>query len=134
VVQGSVAARAALAPARRAGRWHPRRRTVPLSIAVPLRMQQKREERQVKIKLGDAPGAADLVARLVAATSDMALAFVGEPDEKVRAHLERRRDGFERKLAEEIGAGTAREIVPVLFGAVLAEKARLERNWGGARN
>jgi hypothetical protein len=103
-------------------------------IAVPLRMQQKREERQVKIKLGDAPGAADLVARLVAATSDMALAFVGEPDEKVRAHLERRRDGFERKLAEEIGAGTAREIVPVLFGAVLAEKARLERNWGGARN
>ena len=55
-----------------------------------------------KTTLGNAPGGQEFIERCTAAIRDMALAFVGEPDAKVIAHLEHGRKSFTSELAEEI--------------------------------
>jgi hypothetical protein len=85
------------------------------------------------IQLQDARGGAELIRSLVAAASDMGLAFAGEPDDKVRAHLDQSCVEMERGLAAELGPTAAGQIVAMLKRAVLAQKAELElRPWGRA--
>jgi hypothetical protein len=85
------------------------------------------------IQLEDAPGGAELISSLITAASDMALAFAGEPDDKVRAHLDRSCVRMERRLAARIGPTAAAQIVAALKLEALAQKAELElRPWGRA--
>lgn len=63
----------------------------------------------------------------------MGLAFAGEPDDRVRAHLDRRCVEMERGLAAELGPTAAAQIVAMLKRAVMAQKAELEmKPWGRA--
>ena len=71
----------------------------------------------------DAPGGAELIRTLVATASDMGLAFAGEPDDKVRAHLDRALVNMQRGIANELGPNAASQIVAALKRAVMAQKA-----------
>lgn len=71
-------------------------------------------------------GGAELIECLAAASGDLGLAFAGEPNHRVRAHLDRALVTMERGLAEELGATMAAKIVAALKHAVLAQKAKLE--------
>ena len=77
------------------------------------------------------PEVARFVERCVKAAADMALAFMGEPDAKVHAHLEQGRESLTTKLAAELGAETAAAIVDALIKAVLAQKHELEAKGAG---
>ncbi len=79
------------------------------------------------VMLKDAPGADELIKRLVAASGDMGLAFAGEPDDRVSAHLDRALVTMQRGLADELGATMAAKIVTALKHAVMLRKAELER-------
>jgi hypothetical protein len=54
------------------------------------------------ISLKDAPGSAEFIRTLVAAASDMALAFAGYPDETIRAHLDLALINMHRRIAKEL--------------------------------
>jgi hypothetical protein len=84
-----------------------------------------------KIALGRTPAGQVFIRRVLAAIADMALAFAGEPDEKVRAHLEQGREDFTAKLAEQLGVETAAAIVDAMFKAVIGRKRELEAKGGG---
>jgi hypothetical protein len=78
------------------------------------------------VQLRDAPGSADFIRTLVAAASDMALAFAGYSDDAIRAHLDLALDNMHRRIAKELGAEAADQIVAALKLAVMAQKAELE--------
>ena len=89
-------------------------------------------ERKV-MPLGEIPGAEKFIESLVSSAADMALAFVGEPDEKVRAHLEQTLGKtLSAKLAEKgLGLDTAAAMTEALIGAVIGHKHELEAKGGG---
>jgi hypothetical protein len=78
------------------------------------------------ILLKDAPGAADFIDRCVAAAADMALAFVGEPNDKVMVCLNQTRANLQRDLAPQLGAEIAEAVAQAFTKAVLAQKAEIE--------
>jgi hypothetical protein len=79
-----------------------------------------------RILLNDTAGGAELIRRLVAAASDIALAFAGYPDDSIRAHLDHALVNMERGIADELGPTAAAQIMVALKRAVLAHKAELE--------
>jgi hypothetical protein len=79
-----------------------------------------------KALLKDLPGGQAFVESCTRAVSDMALAFAGEPDDRVRAHLEGRRQSFESNLATPLGEETAAAIVSAIIDVVIGRKHKLE--------
>jgi hypothetical protein len=70
---------------------------------------------------------------LVSAAADMALAFVGEPDERDRAHLAHGiGKTLAEKLAEHLGAEAAAAFTEALIAAVMRPKHELESKGGGS--
>ena len=63
--------------------------------------------------------------------ADMALAFAGEPDGPVLAHLHATRGPWEAELSEQIGAENAAEIVDTMIKATMGHKHTLEAMGGG---
>lgn len=61
-----------------------------------------------KMRLADIAGGPEFIERCIDAIRDMALAFVGEPDTSVLAHLEHKRKSFAAELADEIGTEAPR--------------------------
>jgi hypothetical protein len=78
------------------------------------------------IMLKDAPGGPEFIERSTKAAADIALAFVGEPDEKVRAALEQSRTRLQAELAPQIGAEAAEQVAGALVTAVVSRKAELD--------
>ena len=76
--------------------------------------------------LKDLPGGVELIPILVAAASDMALAFTGYPDDAIRIHLDHALVNMTRGIADELGPTAAAQIVVALKRAVLAQKAEIE--------
>lgn len=64
---------------------------------------------------------------LLRAAADMGLAFAGEPDARVMAHLKPWRAELEPKLAAEFGADVAAAIVDQVIKVMLERKHYLER-------
>jgi hypothetical protein len=85
-----------------------------------------------KVLFRDLPGGPEFIQRCIAAAADMSLAFSGEPDDKVLAHLHATRDHFEAKLAGEIGADNAATVVDTLIKVVMAQKRKLEAGATGS--
>lgn len=85
-----------------------------------------------KIMLIDVPGGPEFIERCVAAIRDAALAFVGEPDDRVIAHLQSLRADFECELAEHVGSSAAVSFVDTFIAAVMGHKRDLEAK-GGSR-
>ena len=78
------------------------------------------------IELKDAEGGPEFIDRCTRAVESMALAFAGEPDEKVIEHLNATKQKFEDELAEVIGIEAAARIVDRMILTILGEKRRLE--------
>ena len=83
-------------------------------------------------RLADIEGGPEFIERCAGAVREMALAFVGEPDAKVLAHLEQERKNFTSDLAAEIGTEAAAVVVDAMIGAVIGHKHELEAK-GGSR-
>jgi hypothetical protein len=81
-----------------------------------------------KTLLKDAPGGERLISRLRDQAADLALFFVGEPDDKVRAHLNQTRANLERDLADTLGAKVAGQIAEGFCAAVMGRKREIERS------
>ena len=80
----------------------------------------------MKMTLADTPGGKEFIARCVAAVEEMALSFVGEPDDRVAASLEVCRQNLTQQLAAEIGAENAAAVADAMVKAVMGQKAYLE--------
>jgi hypothetical protein len=80
----------------------------------------------MQISLKDAEGGPEFIDRCTRAVEDMALAFAGEPDERVIEHLNATKQKFESELAAVIGIEAAARIVSKMISAILGEKRRLE--------
>jgi len=82
--------------------------------------------------LKDIPGGQEFIASLLSSAADMALAFVGEPDEAVRSHLAATLGkDLPSKLAGHLGTEGADAITEALIGAVMGHKHDLEAKGGG---
>jgi hypothetical protein len=66
------------------------------------------------------------IERIVSAAADLALAFAGEPTDKVMACLNETRENLKRDLAPQLGAEIAEAIAGAFTKAVLAQKAEIE--------
>ena len=77
-------------------------------------------------ELNDLPGGPAFVNRCVAVIADMALAFAGEPDDRVLAHLHGTKKHFEDELATQLGAENAAAVVDAMISATMARKHELE--------
>jgi hypothetical protein len=87
----------------------------------------------MKVILKDAHGGAEFIRTLVAAASDMGLAFAGYPDGAIRAHLDHALVNMERGIADELGPSAAAEIMVTFKAAVIGHKHELEaRGMGSA--
>jgi hypothetical protein len=80
----------------------------------------------MKMLLRDAPGAREFINNAIDAAETIAITMVGQPDEKVLAHLEITRADLARDLALEIGAETAAEFADIFCRAVMGEKRERE--------
>jgi hypothetical protein len=66
------------------------------------------------------------VSRYVAAAADLALFFVGEPEEKMLATLHQTRTNLEAKLAEPFGPDMAAQIAAAFVKAVIGRKREID--------
>jgi 7-keto-8-aminopelargonate synthetase-like enzyme len=73
---------------------------------------------------------AEFIDRCVAAAADLALYFVGAPDEQMLAFLHQTRTNLEAELAETFGADGAALMAQAFVAAVIGHKRELEA--GGA--
>jgi hypothetical protein len=81
--------------------------------------------------LKDAPGGRQFIDTCLASIADVALAFTGEPDERVLASLEEMKENLARGLAETLGPDAAAKIAEAFVGTVMGEKHRLEAGGRG---
>ncbi len=78
------------------------------------------------IALADAPGGPELINRLRDVAADLALFFVGEPEEKMLSALEQTRSNLEAEIAPILGAETAAAIAAAFTGAVIGHRREIE--------
>lgn len=78
------------------------------------------------ITLKDAPVGAEFVMRATEAAADLALFFVGEPDDKMEAALEQTRENLARNLAETLGAKNAERFASAFVSTVAGHRAKIE--------
>ena len=69
---------------------------------------------------------AEFVQRCVAAAADLALFFVGAPEEKMLASLHQTRINLEADLAETFGADVAAAIAEAFVAAVIGHRREIE--------
>ena len=79
-----------------------------------------------KVLLRDAPGGPELINRLRDEAANLALFFVGEPEEKMLAALEQTRRNLEAEIAPILGAEMAAEIATGFVGAVVGRRREIE--------
>lgn len=83
--------------------------------------------------LKDEDGGAEFINSCIEVASDLALGFVGEPDERVRIHLEQTvGKGLAARIEEHFGAETAVAIAEALIKAVMGHKHELEAKGAGS--
>jgi len=84
----------------------------------------------MKVLLKDAKGGKGFIAACLEAVDDAALAFVGEPDAKIMAHLEATlmRELPPRLAAQGFDADTAALIARAMVKAIIGQKHELESN------
>ena len=83
-----------------------------------------------KIALQDAPGGQQFLQSCINGVADMALAFCGEPDDRVLAHLERGRVRLAARLNKQLGGDIGDKVVDAIISGVMSEKRRLEQTPG----
>ncbi|SIO50142.1 hypothetical protein SAMN05443247_06644 [Bradyrhizobium erythrophlei] len=69
---------------------------------------------------------AEFVQRCVAAANELALLYVGEPEEKMLAALHQARANLEAKLAELFGPDVAAMMAEAFVAAVIGRKREIE--------
>jgi hypothetical protein len=79
-----------------------------------------------RIPLGDTVEGRAFVRRLRDEATNLALFFVGEPEEKMMAALERAGRNLEAEFATILGAERGAEIAKAFVGAVVAIRRELE--------
>jgi hypothetical protein len=83
--------------------------------------------------LKDMPGGQQFIDACLAAISDVALAFVGEPDDRVLASLEEMKENLACGWAENLGPDVAAKIADAFVGTIRGEKHRLEASGRAGR-
>jgi hypothetical protein len=73
------------------------------------------------------------VSSCVSSAADLALFFVGEPDEKVRSALLQTRANLQVQLAEQFDPDIAAQIAEAFVKAVAGRKAEIEAAGVGSR-
>jgi hypothetical protein len=79
-----------------------------------------------RVKLGDTLEGREFVRRLRDQATNLALFFVGEPEEKMLAALEQTRRNLEAEIATILGADQAAVIADGFVGAVVGHRRELE--------
>jgi hypothetical protein len=81
----------------------------------------------MRVLLKDSPRGPEFIGACLNAAADMALAFVGEPDEKVCAHLEATlMKTLPAQLEKHFDAETSALITQAMVKAILGQKHELE--------
>jgi cell division protein FtsX len=84
--------------------------------------------------LGEVPGGAEFIARLMHAIQDLALLYAHTPDVRAREHLESYIDAIEGGITEAVGATKAPIILNTIRGAVMGRKHEIEHSGPTTRN
>jgi hypothetical protein len=74
---------------------------------------------------------AEFVTRCVDAAADLALLFVGEPEEKMLATLQQTRANLEAELSESFGPDMAAAVAQAFVKAVIGRRREIEAAAGG---
>src|SRR5258706_11916820 len=85
---------------------------------------QSQQPMTPELMLQDKPSA--FVSSFVAAAADLALLFVGEPEEKMLATLHQTRANLETQLAEQFGPDIFAQIAAAFVKAVIGRKAEID--------